>query len=156
MGQAEGCEAHRSMLRSACHCCRQEAESARREASEASQEAERLQSALREVRGVLAQRKADASAQSSQSAVVQALLAAKAAGDIPGIHGRLGECRPVFSLSAEDSVMTWGNSYLCLRAQLRVHASRRHCNGLVSLGQHSGQTQEVERLRASNLDAMTF
>ena len=71
--------------------CRQEAEAARREASEASQEAERLQGALREVRGVLAQRKADASTQSSQSAVVQALLAAKSAGEIPGIHGRLGE-----------------------------------------------------------------
>ena len=71
--------------------CRREAEGARKEAAGASAEAEKLQGALREVRGVLAQRRADASAQSSHSAVVQALLAAKAAGEIPGIHGRLGE-----------------------------------------------------------------
>jgi len=49
------------------------------------------------VRGVLAQRKADASAQSSQSAVVQALLAAKSAGEIPGIYGRLGEQKGTLS-----------------------------------------------------------
>lgn len=48
------------------------------------------QEALREVRGTLAQRKAESSAQSSQSAVVRALLAAKSQGQIPGIHGRLG------------------------------------------------------------------
>ena len=41
---------------------------------------------------MLAQRKADAAAHSSQGAVVQALLAVKASGDIPGIHGRLGMC----------------------------------------------------------------
>lgn len=44
---------------------------------------------------MLAQRRADASAQNSQSEVVQALLAAKAAGDIPGIHGRLGNATRV-------------------------------------------------------------
>lgn len=69
---------------------RKEAEDARKEAAEAGAEAERLQGVLREARGVLAQRKADASAQSTQSAVVQALLAARSSGDIPGIHGRLG------------------------------------------------------------------
>jgi hypothetical protein len=44
------------------------------------------------VRGVLAQRKAEASAQSSQSAVVRALLTAKSRGEVRGIHGRLGAC----------------------------------------------------------------
>lgn len=53
--------------------CRQEAEGVRREASEASQEAGRLRVALREVRGVLALRKADGSMQSSHSTVAQAL-----------------------------------------------------------------------------------
>ena len=73
-----------------CCICRQEAEECRKAAAAAGQEAEALQAALREVRGVLAQRKADASARSSQSAVVQALLAARSSGEIPGIHGRLG------------------------------------------------------------------
>ncbi|CAK0785709.1 hypothetical protein CVIRNUC_008920 [Coccomyxa viridis] len=70
---------------------RQEAEECRKAAAAAGQEAEALQAALREARGVLAQRRADASARSSQSAVVQALLAARASGEIPGIHGRLGD-----------------------------------------------------------------
>ncbi len=42
------------------------------------------------MRGALAQRRADAAAHSSRGAVAQALLAAKALGEIPGIHGRLG------------------------------------------------------------------
>jgi structural maintenance of chromosome 4 len=35
--------------------------------------------------------KADSSSAASQSAVVQALLAARASGDIPGVYGRLGD-----------------------------------------------------------------
>ena len=53
-------------------------------------EAERLGAALREVRGVLAQQRAESSAASAQGAVVAALMAARASGAIPGIHGRLG------------------------------------------------------------------
>ena len=93
-------------------CCRREAESARKEAAGASAEAEKLQGALREVRGVLAQRRADASAQSTHSAVVQALLAAKAAGEIPAIHGRLGKSTRPFPHCTccelyQESVQTW-------------------------------------------------
>lgn len=36
------------------------------------------------------QRRATANSQSTAGAVVKALLAAKAAGELPGIHGRLG------------------------------------------------------------------
>ncbi len=41
-----------------------------------------------QVRGTVAQRRAERSAQSSQSAVIQALMTARK--DIPGIRGRLG------------------------------------------------------------------
>jgi hypothetical protein len=51
---------------------------------------QRLEAGLREVRGKLEQRRQDTSSQKSQGAVAQALMAAKASGDIPGIHGRLG------------------------------------------------------------------
>ncbi|KAK9829009.1 hypothetical protein WJX72_003379 [[Myrmecia] bisecta] len=70
---------------------RAEVAAARQQQAEASGEVERLEGALREVRGKVEQRRADASAQSSQGAVVKALLAAKAAGQLPGIHGRLGD-----------------------------------------------------------------
>ncbi|EIE19557.1 RecF/RecN/SMC protein [Coccomyxa subellipsoidea C-169] len=70
-------------------CRRREAEAARKEAAAATAEAERLQGTLRKVRGTVAQRRAERSAQSSQSAVIQALMAARK--DIPGIRGRLGE-----------------------------------------------------------------
>lgn len=43
-----------------------------------------------QVRGRAAQRRSEAAAQSSQGGVVKALLAARAAGEIAGIHGRLG------------------------------------------------------------------
>jgi structural maintenance of chromosome 4 len=35
--------------------------------------------------------KADSSSAASQSAVVKALLAARASGEIPGVYGRLGD-----------------------------------------------------------------
>ena len=109
--------------------CRQEAEDCRKAAAAAGQEAEALQAALRKARGVLAQRRADASARSSQSAVVQALLAARASGDIPGIHGRLGRqafphlrffnrahsCRALAVLAV--SCRVWRHSY-CSEALL--------------------------------------
>ena len=50
-----------------------------------------LEGSLREVRGRVEQRRGEMSQQSSQGAVVKALLAAKASGQISGIHGRLGE-----------------------------------------------------------------
>lgn len=68
--------------------CRREAEAARKEAAAAGAEAERLAGELREVRCAVAQRRAERSAQSSQSAIIQALMAARK--DIPGIRGRLG------------------------------------------------------------------
>jgi chromosome segregation ATPase len=63
---------------------------ARAEAQAASKEADRLEAGLREVRGQAAQRRSEAAAQSSQGGVVKALLAARAGGEIEGIHGRLG------------------------------------------------------------------
>ena len=71
--------------------CRVEAESARKAATAAESEAERLEGGLREVRGRVEQRRSDSNAQRSQGAVVQALMAAKSSGEIPGIYGRLGE-----------------------------------------------------------------
>ena len=52
---------------------------------------QRLEAGLREVRGRLEQRRQDTSSQKSQGAVTQALMEAKASGQIPGIFGRLGE-----------------------------------------------------------------
>lgn len=43
-----------------------------------------------QVRGTVEQRRATANMQSSAGAVVKALLAAKASGDLPGVYGRLG------------------------------------------------------------------
>ncbi len=45
------------------------------------------------MRGQAAQRRSEAAAQSSQGGVVKALLAARAAGEIDSIHGRLGALR---------------------------------------------------------------
>ena len=50
-----------------------------------------LEAALREVRGRVEQRRADITSQTSQGAVVKALMEARRRGDIDGIHGRLGE-----------------------------------------------------------------
>lgn len=69
---------------------RQEAASMKRKAEALAKEAERAETALRDVRGRAEQRRAEATARTSQSAVVAALLAAKAQGQISGIHGRLG------------------------------------------------------------------
>lgn len=52
---------------------------------------EQLSAAVQEVRGRVEQRRADSQAQTSQGAVVKALMAAKSSRDIPGILGRLGE-----------------------------------------------------------------
>lgn len=46
------------------------------------------------MRGRLEQRRQDTSSQKSQGAVTQALLEAKASGQIPGIFGRLGDSLP--------------------------------------------------------------
>ena len=51
---------------------------------------EGLEVSMGELRGKVEHRRGDLSAQASQGAVVKALLAAKAKGNIPGIHGRLG------------------------------------------------------------------
>lgn len=69
---------------------RREAASKAREAEMSGKEAEKAEAALREVRGRAEQRRAEATARTSQSAVVAALLAAKSQGQIVGIHGRLG------------------------------------------------------------------
>ena len=50
-----------------------------------------LEAALREVRGRVEQRRADITSQTSQGAVVKALMEARRRGDIGGIHGRLGK-----------------------------------------------------------------
>lgn len=72
-------------------------------------EAERLAGELREVRGAVAQRRAERTAQSSQSAIIQALMAARK--DIPGIRGRLGAPRKlalVLSRHQDHSVLGRG------------------------------------------------
>ena len=56
----------------------------------AASELEQVSKGLQEVRGRVEQRRADSQAQTSQGAVVKALMAAKASKDIPGILGRLG------------------------------------------------------------------
>lgn len=52
---------------------------------------QQLESALREVRGRVEQRRADINSQTSQGAVVKALMEARQRGEIDGIYGRLGE-----------------------------------------------------------------
>ena len=60
------------------------------EEAAASAELQGVEGSLRDVRGQVEQRRAEAASQNSQGAVVKALLAAKGSGQIPGIHGRLG------------------------------------------------------------------
>lgn len=60
------------------------------EEAAASAELQTMEASLRDVRGHAEQRRAEAASQNSQGAVVKALLAAKASGQISGIHGRLG------------------------------------------------------------------
>ena len=69
---------------------RKRAEKARAAEASAQQQVEGLEAALREVRGRVEQRRADATSQASQGAVVKALMEARRRGDIEGIHGRLG------------------------------------------------------------------
>lgn len=69
---------------------RAHAATARKEAEEAAAEVGRLEAGLREVRGKLEQRRNDSNSQQSQNVISQALLQAKASGEIPGIYGRLG------------------------------------------------------------------
>lgn len=61
-----------------------------KEEAAASAELQTVEASLRDVRGQAEQRRAEAASQNSQGAVVKALLAAKASGQISGIHGRLG------------------------------------------------------------------
>ena len=70
---------------------REDAAAARKAGEKAGADAMRLEGGLREVRGKLEQRRSDTTAQRSQGAVIQALMQAKAKGEIPGIYGRLGE-----------------------------------------------------------------
>jgi len=63
---------------------------AQQEEAGAGAEVEVLNKALQDVRGKVQQRRADSQAQTSQGAVVKALMAAKSCKEIPGILGRLG------------------------------------------------------------------
>lgn len=71
---------------------RRQADKARKGEAAAAKEVEALEGQLREVRGRVEQRRADASSQASQGAVVKALMEARRQGEIEGIHGRLGGC----------------------------------------------------------------
>lgn len=70
--------------------CRGEVATAAGEAAQAVGAAEGTEGTLREARGRLERLRGEVTQQSSQGAVVKALLAAKASGDLPGVHGRLG------------------------------------------------------------------
>ncbi len=72
-------------------CCRQAVGAAQQEGAGAASQVEKLNQALQDVRGKVQQRRADSQAQTSQGAVVKALMAAKSSKEIPGILGRLGE-----------------------------------------------------------------
>ena len=81
-------------------------------------EVQRLSATLQEVRGRAEQRRADVAAQSSQGAVVKALMAAKSAGSLPGIYGRLGG-RIAFLQAASGAVWV---------PPLQVHSSPHRCS----------------------------
>lgn len=70
--------------------CRQDVVKAKQEEAAATSGLEHVSKALQEVRGRVEHRRADSQAQTSQGAVVKALMAAKTNKDIPGILGRLG------------------------------------------------------------------
>ncbi|KAI3438320.1 hypothetical protein D9Q98_000754 [Chlorella vulgaris] len=70
---------------------RAQATKARQEEAAAAQQVEQVEAQLREVRGRVEQRRSDVNSQTSQGAVVRALLEARQRGDIEGIHGRLGD-----------------------------------------------------------------
>lgn len=64
---------------------------AQQQEAAASTELEQVIKSQQEVRGCVEQRRADSQAQTSQGAVVKALMAAKTSNQIPGIFGRLGK-----------------------------------------------------------------
>ena len=75
--------------------CRAAIGSAQQAADAAAAQVEQLSKAVRDVRGRVEQRRADSQAQTSQGAVVKALMAAKSSKEIPGILGRLGDAQAV-------------------------------------------------------------
>lgn len=91
MESAANCEGQIAAMEASVDKLRRQAERARAAEAAAQAEVERLEGALREVRGRVEQRRADANSQASQGAVVKALLEARSRGDIPGICGRLGD-----------------------------------------------------------------
>ena len=70
--------------------CRGEAELAREQQATATAEAERLQASVYDVRGRVEQRRGEATSRRSAGAIVDALMAERVAGRLPGVHGRLG------------------------------------------------------------------
>ena len=72
-------------------CYRQAVGAAQQDETGAASQMEKLNQALQDVRSKVQQRRADSQAQTSQGAVVKALMAAKSSKEIPGILGRLGE-----------------------------------------------------------------
>ncbi|KAL0027544.1 hypothetical protein WJX77_009918 [Trebouxia sp. C0004] len=70
---------------------RQAVGAVQQEEANAASQVEKLNQALQDVRGKVQQRRADSQAQTSQGAVVKALMAAKSSKEIPGILGRLGD-----------------------------------------------------------------
>ncbi len=95
--------------------CRRQAEKARAAEAAAQQQVAGLEAALREVRGRVEQRRADITSQTSQGAVVKALMEARRRGDIDGIHGRLGEYRGRLVESA------WYGKRQCMLLEQSAH-----------------------------------
>jgi hypothetical protein len=93
--------ASKAFVKRALRGGREEARNARQTAESGAYEVQRLEAGLREVRGKLEQRRQDTFSQKSQGAVAQALMAAKASGEIPGIYGRLGRAPHATSPSIE-------------------------------------------------------
>lgn len=73
------------------HSQRAELEEAQGREAAGKAEVARLETAVREVRGRVEERRSAVSAEASRGAVVRALLAAKSVGEIEGIYGRLGD-----------------------------------------------------------------
>lgn len=78
---------------------------AQQEEAAAAAQVDKLSQALQDVRGKVQQRRADSQAQTSQGAVVKALLAAKSSKEIPGILGRLGLTGALASLALHVACM---------------------------------------------------
>ena len=88
--QSPGCRSH---LRSG------EAELAQEQQTAASAKAERLQASVADIRGRVEQRRGEAGSQRSAGAIVDALMAARQAGTLPGVHGRLGAWLAAFRMA---------------------------------------------------------